>query len=259
VEAPENPSPAEIIACSKCGSENPEAKRFCPHCGFPAALVYKLPVSAWQSIEPAIKAYAILFGVDLLFLSLKITPKSIHLEIEILIDLLFYSVVLFAVYPFRSKIFFLSRRFFNEYYSPLKMVPMAILTGAGIYLYFQLVEMLGVSTISYLEKTDLGTLRIPWAFISTVLLAPVFEEIFFRGYLFQKFRLVLKPGQTILLQGLLFGIIHLNPAMYISHTMMGILYGYFRYRTKSLLPGIVCHVLWNFCVVGAEYWRLTLN
>ena len=222
-------------------------------------MVFKQPTSALQSIEPAIKAYAILFGVDLLFLLLKITPKSIHLHIEILIDFLFYSVILFAVYPFKSKIIFLSRRFFNEYYPPLKMVSLAILTGAGIYLYFQLVGMLGVSTISYLEKADLGTFRVPWAFTSTVLLAPVFEEIFFRGYLFQKFRLVLTPRQTILLQGLLFGIIHLNPAMYISHTMMGILYGYFRYRTKSLLPGITCHALWNFCVVGAEYWQLTLK
>jgi len=259
VEGPENLPPAAILACSKCGSGNPEAKRFCPHCGFPSALVYKQPISALQSIEPAIKAYAALFGANLLFLSFKITPKSVHLPIEILIDLLFYSIVAFAVYPFRSRIHFLTRRFFNAPYPPHNMVSLALLTGAGIYLYFRLAVWLGFLTLSYIEKADLGTLRVPWVFLSTVLLAPISEEIFFRGYLFRKFRLILKPGQAILLQGLLFGILHLNPAMYLSHTMMGILYGFFRYRTKSLLPGITCHVLWNFCVVGAEYWRLTTN
>ncbi|MDB5102918.1 MAG: hypothetical protein JWP91_607 [Fibrobacteres bacterium] len=259
MDAPENAVAAEIAACSKCGLERREAKKFCPRCGFPYASVFKQPVSTLQSLEPAIKTTAALFGVNLILLFLKIAPKSIHLHIGILTVLLFDSIVLFAVYPIRSKIRFLGRRFFNAYFPPWKMISLALLTAVGIQFYFEAVERLGVPMLDYFEKSDVGTFKALWVFISAVLLAPVFEEIYFRGYLFQKFRLVLKPKENVLLQGLVFGIIHLSPATYISHTMLGILFGYFRYRTKSLLPGILCHALWNLSVLGVEYWRLTMK
>jgi membrane protease YdiL (CAAX protease family) len=256
VDAPEKVPPESIATCSKCGLESREARKFCPRCGFPSASVFKQPVSKWQSLEPAIKTSAILFAINLLFLVLKITPESIHLPIEIAIELLFVSVILFAVHPIRSKIHFLSRRFFNERFSPWKMASLALVTGVGVHFYFRAFESLGLQTVDYLEKGDLGTAKVPWIFINTVLLAPVFEEIFFRGYLFQKFRLVLNPRDTIILQGLLFGIIHLSPATYISHTIIGILFGYFRYRTKSLLPGMLFHALWNLFIIGTEYRQL---
>jgi membrane protease YdiL (CAAX protease family) len=252
--------PAEKSAtCSKCGLERREAKKFCSRCGFPYASVFKQPVSTWQSLEPAIKTSAVLFGINLLFLLLKITPKGTHLPIRIIIEFLFCSIILYAVYPFRSRIYYLSGRFFNARFSPLKMVSLAFITALGVHLYFQALKLLGVQTVNYLEEGDLGIAKVLWVFISTVLLAPVFEEIYFRGYLFQKFRLVLKPRDAIILQGLLFGIIHLSPVTYISHTMLGILFGFFRYRTKSLLPGILFHALWNLSVVGFEYWQLTMK
>lgn len=253
-------APAELRSiCSKCALESREARKFCVRCGFPFASVFKQPVSNMQSLEPAIKTSAALFGINLLFLLRKITPESAHFGIEIIIGLLFASIVLIAVYPFRSKIRFLSRRFFNRYYSPLKMVSLALLTAVGIHLYFSMLELLGVPTIDYIEKDDLGTAKVLWIFFSAGLLAPVVEEIYFRGYLFQKLRLVLKPREAIILQGLLFGIIHLSPIAYLSHTMMGILFGFLRYRTKSLLPGILFHALWNLSVVGADYWRLAVE
>jgi uncharacterized protein len=252
-------APADLIAtCSKCGLECREARKFCSRCGFAYASVFRQPVSKLQSLEPAIKTCAALFGINLLFLLQKITPESAHFGIEIVIALLFAAIVLVAVHPFRSKIHFLSRRFFNRYYSPLKMASLAILTALGIHLYFGLLGLVGVPTLDYIEKGDLGTGKVLWIFFSTVLLAPVVEEIYFRGYLFQKLRLVLKPRETIILQGLLFGIIHLSPVVYLSHTMLGILFGFLRYRTKSLLPGILLHALWNLSVVGADYWRLTM-
>lgn len=259
MEVPEGIPADKTVTCSKCGLEGREARKFCSRCGFPTGSSFRQPVSNLQSLEPAIKTCAALFGINLLFLLLKITPESIHLPIEVGVEVLFCSVILFAVRPFRSKMFFLSRRFFNKPYPPWKMIALALLTAAGILLYFAAFQSLGMRMLNFLEEKDLGTAKVIWIFISAVLLAPVFEEVFFRGYLFQKFRLVLKPKDTIILQGLIFGIIHLSPAAYISHTMMGILFGYFRHRTQSLLPGMLCHAAWNFSVVGLEYWQLTVK
>ena len=257
MDGPEGIPAAAILLCSKCEFHSPEAKKFCPRCGFPFASVFKQPVSTLQSLEPAIKTCAILFGINLLFLALKVTPKSNHLPIEIAIEAVFAAVILHAVYPLRSRIFFLTSRFCNQAYPAWKMVSLSLLTAVGLCLYFVALDLLGLRTIDYLEADDIGTLKVAWVFISTCLLAPVLEEIFFRGYLFRKIRLVLKPKEAIILQGLVFGVIHLSPAAYISHSTMGILFGYLRYRTNSLLPGILCHALWNLSVVGIQYWELT--
>lgn len=257
MEAPEKVAAESSVACSKCALERREAQNFCPRCGFPYASVFRQPISTLQSLEPVIKTGAALFGVSLLFLLLKVTPETVHLHIEILVQLLFSAVVLYAVYPFRSKIYFLCRRFSYLAFPPLTMVFWALLTAAGIHFYFMAIRFLGMRTADYIESGDLGTATVPWVFISTVVLAPLFEEIYFRGYLYRKFRLVLKPREAIVLQGLLFGIIHLSPAAYISHAAMGVLFGYFRHRTKSLLPGMLFHAMWNLSVVGIEYWRLT--
>jgi hypothetical protein len=187
--------------------------------GFPFASVFKQPVSTLQSLEPAIRTSLVLFGINLLFLLPKVTPKSVHLHIEIAVSRLFASIVLFAVRPFKAKIGYSCKRFFNRRYPPVKMVSL------GIH-----------------QRRSTGSR---------------FRRDLFPGLPIKKFRLVLKPRDTVLLQGLIFGIIHLNPATYISHTMMGMLFGFLRHRTNSLLPGMLFHALWSLSVVGWEYWRLT--
>lgn len=257
MDAPEAGYAGTASLCSKCGLETRDARRYCPRCGFPYGSVFKYPTQTYQSLEPAIKSTVALFAINLLFLSLKIAPKSAHLPIEVTVEILFAAIVLYAVHPVRAKILFQCRRFSYASYPRWKMAALGLATAAVLHLYFRATRFLGFETLHYIVSGDLGTPKVYWVFLSAVVLAPVFEEIYFRGYLFRKFRLVLDPGQAILLQGLVFGILHLSPVMYLSHTLMGILFGYLRYRTRSLLPGMLFHALWNLSVVGAEYWRLT--
>jgi len=256
VHESEKPWGEDNIVCAKCGYESRKVKKFCPRCGHSFSSVFKSSASKIESLMLALKSFGVLLCINILFLIVKIIPDKFHIHLEIIVEFLFISVILYSIYPFRSKISFLTRRFFNRYYSPFKLFSLAFITGLIIHLYFKLFESLGLQTLSYINKEDIGTLVVPWIFIKTVLFAPVFEEIFYRGYLYQKLRLVLKPKETILLQGLLFGIVHLNPITYISHTLIGILFGFFRYRTNSLLPGILFHVMWNFLVVSSQYWEL---
>lgn len=77
------------------------------------------------------------------------------------------------------------------------------------------------------------------------LFGPVLEELLFRGaitkVLLQKYR----PATAILLSGLVFGVFHINPAQVVGACLMGFLLAWLYYRTNSLLPGILVHVLNN--------------
>ena len=83
-------------------------------------------------------------------------------------------------------------------------------------------------------------------------LAPLCEEAFFRGYLQTRARAFLSPRASVALPALLFGLAHFNgsfiqPAVVV---MLGVLAGWLRYATASLVPGMILHALSNGCLIA---------
>ena len=89
------------------------------------------------------------------------------------------------------------------------------------------------------------------------MLAPILEEVLFRGaiqgYLMRKYN----PTVGIVVAALVFGLIHMNPIQIFYATCLGLVFGWMYYRTCSLMPVIIGHVLNNSLAVitmimGAE-------
>ena len=83
-------------------------------------------------------------------------------------------------------------------------------------------------------------------FLTIVLIAPIGEEMVFRGFL-QRY-LEEHWGdvtRAILVTSLFFAAIHFNPYWAIQIYMMGLLLGYLSWKTKSILPSIVVHIAIN--------------
>jgi membrane protease YdiL (CAAX protease family) len=48
---------------------------------------------------------------------------------------------------------------------------------------------------------------------------------------------------------------HLNPVIFPTHFVMGLIFGWLRMRTGSLLPGMILHASWNAAIILLElYW-----
>jgi membrane protease YdiL (CAAX protease family) len=80
-----------------------------------------------------------------------------------------------------------------------------------------------------------------------VVLAPLGEELLFRGFL-QKFLEEHWNDVTraVLVTSLFFAIIHLNPFWLIQIYVLGILLGYLAWRTGSIWAGFILHAANNF-------------
>ena len=76
-------------------------------------------------------------------------------------------------------------------------------------------------------------------------LAPLLEEAMFRGamqgYMMRRFN----PWVGIVVAALVFGVFHMNPVQIMYATLLGIVFGWIYYRTRSLMSVIVGHVLNN--------------
>ncbi|WP_334126601.1 type II CAAX endopeptidase family protein [Empedobacter brevis] len=83
-------------------------------------------------------------------------------------------------------------------------------------------------------------------FIMVCILAPVFEEIIFRGIILKgMLNFNIKPTIAILINGFVFGCAHMNPWQFIGAGILGIIFGIVYYRTKSLFLPILLHFLNN--------------
>lgn len=88
----------------------------------------------------------------------------------------------------------------------------------------------------------------PLLWLAIVLGAPLAEEIFFRGFLFKGFESSPLGGiGAVLLTALSWAIIHLqyDPYDIGAIFLLGILLGVFRWKTGSILPALLMHVLQN--------------
>ena len=115
---------------------------------------------------------------------------------------------------------------------------------AAMYVLNLLIEQADIPNT--MEETVIAMSRNPFGVLSIALLAPILEELLFRGAIQGRLqKLWSNPWIGITVASLIFGIIHLNPAQIPFAFLLGMLFGWLYYRTGSLLPGIIGHVLNN--------------
>lgn len=81
--------------------------------------------------------------------------------------------------------------------------------------------------------------------ISVVLLAPIAEEAFFRGFVFGGLRRWARPGPAILISSIAFTIPHVEPIVLLPIFVLGIVLAWVVERRRSLVPAIVAHLAFN--------------
>ncbi|EJO5347877.1 CPBP family intramembrane metalloprotease [Clostridium botulinum] len=90
--------------------------------------------------------------------------------------------------------------------------------------------------------------------IETVIMAPIFEEIVYRGIILDELLQKYNHKKAIIISALIFSIIHLNFSQGINALLLGIILASIYYGTKSLIPVIIIHFLNNlFYIIKAFY------
>ncbi len=84
-----------------------------------------------------------------------------------------------------------------------------------------------------------------WFFLVGAGLAPLVEEIFFRGFLFQGLRAKYGWIAGMLISSAIFAIAHLDPASLIPTFILGSLLAYLYQRSNSIWPGVLLHMAVN--------------
>jgi len=117
----------------------------------------------------------------------------------------------------------------------------------GFYQYVITVFHLNLQTNdqAILQQSKDAPLTTYATLIASVLVAPICEETFFRGFVFAGFLNRMPVAVAILLSSLLFAIAHADLGSFAVLFFIGLALAFVRWRTRSLWPGILLHLLNN--------------
>lgn len=214
--------------------------------------------TAWALILAEAAKYIISFVLMIIIYSCGYTPR-LNTEGAIIIDpptvLASYTSVTFAfiitaaifgkVFRFR-----LSDIFGTERLTPEKVLLTVIVSlGAANICYVINIIM---NNIMYMNGYEIASNAAPSDtpegiaadVISTVILAPVFEEIFYRGIIMRSLCRVSKRF-AIFASALVFGLIHGNPFQFVLGFVAGIVFAYADIKTDSVIPSVIAHMAIN--------------
>lgn len=83
-------------------------------------------------------------------------------------------------------------------------------------------------------------------FVCMAVLAPLTEELFFRGWMLRGFAAHYSRGKAVWLTAIIFALFHLNPWQAMVALPLGVIFAHWALQTGSLLPGLVGHFMVNF-------------
>ena len=86
-----------------------------------------------------------------------------------------------------------------------------------------------------------------------MLLGPVAEEVVFRGVAYTMLKRRVGIGWAIVLSGVLFALLHVDPVGFVPIAVLGMLLAYLYEQTGSLVPSIAVHMAHNSVMVFMVY------
>ncbi len=109
----------------------------------------------------------------------------------------------------------------------------------------------------FLEESSREILAL--ALILVVILGPIVEEIFFRGFLYNALKVRWGRGRAILSSGFFFAVLHANLVGFLPIILLGCALAYGYELTGSLVTSMTIHIVHNALVMAVFYFSIHLS
>lgn len=195
------------------------------------SVVYTLTIQLYSMLNPGIQ-------IDLLALVMACTDQI--------------SIVSGAITLVVLAAFFLLRR-----KNPLKETGFRFAHGRYVFLgcgiapvfYTAVTIVLGLLPEAWLEDYAEASAALNQegilVVIATVIIAPVVEEVIFRGLILSRLSRALPGWLAVLISALLFGVCH-GQIVWVAYAfVLGVVFGFLSLRARSIWPSLVAHLFFN--------------
>jgi membrane protease YdiL (CAAX protease family) len=166
---------------------------------------------------------------------------------------LLFAIVIFAfAVPYRNEILALLSPATFDGNARRKLAVATLIQFVLLGTVFYLLEQTGIPFERVTDEMQRHGYALWQLLVLYSLLPAVCEEIAFRGIVFDRLSRVLGDREGWLVQAALFSVLHLMPVIFPTHFAMGLIFGWLRMRTGSLIPGMILHAAWNAAIILLE-------
>lgn len=258
---PPSEAPSRPRFCSQCGAVRDPVSGECangancaPHEGHSSAVTaenekYRLDV---LSLRSALWLYFTLLAVSATFIIWHMATGNEGSAVAELVSSVAFSlpILCWAASSFGLIANLLKTRFHAGWilFGLCAAFPTYLLASGAV----EFLVHLGVERGEYLAAFTRDGYGFGWAVAAVCIQPAIFEEIAFRGIIQGSLGRLLGEREALIASALLFGILHLSIPSLPHLLVMGLVLGWLRLRTKSLLPGMALHFSHNFLVLLSE-------
>ncbi|MDD5658991.1 MAG: CPBP family intramembrane metalloprotease [Actinomycetota bacterium] len=191
--------------------------------------------------------------------SSNITNLSFSVLYGIQIILMTGVVWFFAIYWRRSKCRDLGLRYYSiiktVWYSFLALILIIIINFIYVFLMTRIFKI-SPPPSKFEELVSNKNVSSTMLLVIVSVIAPVCEEIFFRGFLYQGFKRKWGVFAGIIISSFLFAAAHLDLYNFMPLMAIGWILAYIFHKTKSLFPVIFLHAVYNLLMILVLFSQL---
>ncbi len=241
------------MKCQKCQTENTKAYSYCNNCGS------KMLIEPEDNYHVSIKKTKIFFFILLGYIALLHFLKFNSTYIISLITDLIFALIIVVFLVFNFKILKESLIPRNLNYKLLAIISLSLCVLAFLVTHFANFinqSVFNTNDSSYYEHYKDSPSPLLLCIISIGVFPAIFEEIAFRGILFNELKNIMSVNATIIITTILFTILHFSFISFLWIFPIGLLFGYLRSKQDNLIYGIIGHFVYNSSIVLIEYFNL---
>jgi len=112
----------------------------------------------------------------------------------------------------------------------------------------------GVEAMNEAILKAFKSLPVVSVFVFAAFVPALCEELFFRGFLFGGLRTAMRPWAAIVCSGVAFAVFHFLVFRFLATALLGVLFAWMCWRSRSIWPGVLAHVLHNGLLTAAVVW-----
>jgi uncharacterized protein len=250
--------------CRNCGEPQPsESEDVVPVDGEPTREVapprvveseppLSLGENSWHGVRRLLVLYGLMLGCSALFALLIALNVARQSELDAFISgCSAFLVLAFSFHEWRVLAPFLDLG--NLRLKGAVWIAVGVIvTVAVLHVYFLILDSIGVPTYRSWPSFQQDGWPLWSAFLLVAVAPGVFEELAFRGLIYEGLGRVMSRRDALLVQAMAFSVLHLSPWIFISHFLMGLSLGLLRDSTRSLYPGMLAHACWNAWIIAGE-------
>jgi membrane protease YdiL (CAAX protease family) len=247
------PSLNALQRCPHCQGTVSATDSFCGHCG------KELKVTVAETLEDVFSTLQPTLLYYFITLILLATYKFTNTFPPGLEGMIFVTLVdVFIVIAFWANYYENLKPLFSFSGLSFKLIVLTILgaiTGSVVVSIVAKFINLSIHDDVFYDTYLFEDTSSPFLF-ATLLIAvqpAIFEEVTFRGFLFDNLKRVSNSKSAVYISGFVFGIMHLQIISLLWLVPIGLTFGYLRDKYNTLWYGVIGHFVYNFSITFFEF------